>query len=83
MDYGLVVAPIIRVPKPAVDHHVTGEAQMILIGPAGGEGLAVVLSVRVDDAPALSASDALHGASKRARLPLTAQPCLRTAALTP
>jgi hypothetical protein len=54
-----------------MDHHVTGEAQMILIGLAGGEWLTVVLSVRVDDAHALPASDALHGSSKRACFPLT------------
>jgi hypothetical protein len=65
-----VVAPIVGVLKPAMDHHVTGEAQMILIGLAGGEWLAVVLGVRVDDAPALPASDALRRSSKRACFPL-------------
>jgi hypothetical protein len=54
-----------------MDHHVTGEAQMILIGLAGGEGLAVILSVRVDDAPLLPAGDAPDRSSKHARFPLT------------
>jgi len=70
-NYGLVVLPSLRVPEPAMDHHVTGEAQMILIGLAGGEGLAVILSVRVDDAPLLPAGDAPDRSSKHARFPLT------------
>jgi hypothetical protein len=71
-NYGLVVLPGLRAPKPAMDHHVAGEAQMILIGLAGGEWLRIVFGVRVDDAPALPTSDALHRASKNACLPLAA-----------
>jgi len=82
-DYGFVVMPVLLAAEPTMDHHVAGKAQMELVGLAGGEGLRIVLSVRIDDAPALPAGDALHGASKRARLPLTVQPSLRTAALTP
>jgi hypothetical protein len=71
MNHGLVEAPIIRIPEPAMDHHVAGKAQMVLIGLAGREWLAVVLSVRVDNAPTLPTSDALHRSSKRACFPLT------------
>jgi hypothetical protein len=78
-----VVVPIIEVLEPTMDHHVAGEAQMVLIGLAGGEGLAVVLSVRVDESLALPASGALDRSSKRPRFPLTVEPRLRTAALTP
>ena len=63
--------PVLLAAEPTMDHHVAGEAQMILIGLAGGEWLAVVLSVSVDDAPTLPASDALHGSSKRTYFPLT------------
>lgn len=82
-DYGLVVTPVLLAAEPTMDHHVAGKAQMVLIGLAGGEWLAVILSVPVDDAPTLPASDAPHRSSKRAGFPLTVQPCLRTAALTP
>jgi hypothetical protein len=70
-DYRLVVMPVLWAAEPTMDHHVAGEAQMILIGLAGREWLAVVLSVRVDNAPALPTSDALHRSSKLACFPLT------------
>ena len=71
LDHGLVVAPIIRVPEPVMDHHVARKAQVILIRFADGEGFAVVLRMSVDDAPLLPASDAPDWSSERTRSPLT------------
>ena len=70
LDHCFVVAPIIRVSKSAMDHHVAGKAQVELIGFAGSEWLAVVLGMCVDDTLILSASDALHRAGKHSGLPL-------------
>ena len=47
-----------------------GEAQVELIGFAGGKWFAVILCMRFDDPLILSASDALHRARKHASLPL-------------
>jgi hypothetical protein len=70
LDHRFVVAPIIRTLEPAMDHHVAGKAQVELIGFAGIEWFAVVLSMRVDDTLILSASEALSRARKHARMPL-------------
>ena len=71
LDHCFVVAPIIRVSKSAMDHHVAGKAQVELIGFAGSEWLAVVLSMRVNDALILSAGGTLRRAREDARPPST------------
>ncbi len=59
LNHRFVVAPVIRIFEPAMNHHVAGETQVELIGLAGGEWFAVVLSVRIDDAPMLTTGGAL------------------------